>query len=685
MTEPAANEAAPTPDPTEADGRTNNKVAGNMQNSVQTGMVDTINYYGAHAKASLFARQVNDAELRQIRKQFRAPENFDSAEHVLTTKKAVVLIGPGSGRTFAGLRLLADQACTRLVHLSPERQMGDVDDDELRPGDGYLWDLSEQGTQPFKGWQINRVRQQVMRTHDCRLVIVLNDRTQVAPQADDLCVELKPPNAVTLAASAIDREWSGDGVESAQRILADVFAELLHMGASPEQAQFAADLAIRVARGELTVEDGRKEFDAGFDREVANIMSDSWETIEYTLMFAVALLQDEPFDEVVEQARSLDDSVRQKQLKEGKKLRPRQAFVKPNDELIRMVRARTDMRDNPSHPGLTVETVHFARRGWAAAVLCRIWQHYHVDRDLLLEWMCGPDMSRRHFSASVWALYTLITQVPAGDRLRELHRLAARRGFDSRRLAAATLARLDDTAGFEQLVQQALAEWVDGEVIYHKCAALVFYEYRFEQSGEQAVLDNIAEIARQPAASIRGTAAGVVLRLMTSQDRFEPVLRSVVGWVADEKSARRKDGLRPVAQLIGMYLLRMIEIDRRIKLELDPADVADRYPHECQRLVVQIMDDRLYGREVLNYLSDLTVWHDLVAVDETARQHATELVRITRLLAPGLRWWERRRTVSRLRRRYPTRRTDIRHVFRIARKAERTGLCGGVPVSPVRP
>jgi hypothetical protein len=435
-----------------AEGSTQNKVAGNMQESVQAGVVNTINYHAVHDKLDLFARQVNETELDDIRKWFLAPENFESAARLLTAGKVVVLLGPGSVRTSAGLRLLDDQTCARLVHLSPERSMRSVKREELRSGDGYLWDLSEQGARPFKRWEFDRVRQFVEETGDCRLVVVLNDGGQVPPEVAGLCVELKPPDAVTLAEAAIDRAWSGTGeAEIPRRIFGEGFTGLLTPDASPERALFAADLAVRVARGELTIDSAMCGFEEGFGREVAGFMNESWRSVEHTLMFTVALLQDEPIDEVVDEAYNLNDLVRRKQLKEGKKLRPRRAFVKPNDELLRVIGARTEMRDNPSHLGLTVETVQFVHRGWAEAVLCRIWQHYHVDHDLLLKWMCGQRMSTRHFKASVWALCTLITQVAAGDRLRELHRLAGWRGFQNWALAAVTLARLDDRPGFQNL------------------------------------------------------------------------------------------------------------------------------------------------------------------------------------------------------------------------------------------
>lgn len=669
-----------------SEATTRNTVTGDLKDSLQAGVVNTINYYKAHDKVDLFACQVNDTELDEVRKQFLPPENFERAERILTANHVVLLLGVGAGRTFAGRRLLDGQACARIVHLSPERSMGSVDDGDLYPGDGYLWDLSEQGARPFKGWQFERIRQLVRQTADSRLVIVLNGRSQVPSDADGLCVELRPPSAVALAESAIDHNCSGSADEP-RRILAEEFAGLLSLDAPPEQALLAADLVIQVADGMLSVDGAKRDFEQGFSREVAETMADSWQSIEYTLMFTIALLQNEPFDEVINEARNLDDLVRRKQLREGKKLRPRRAFAKPNDRLLQTIGARTDMRDNPSHPGLKVETVRFARRGWAEAVLCRIWQYYHVDHDELIRWMCGPRMSERHFGASVWALCTLIRQVPAGDRLRELHRLVRRGRLQSWRLAAATLVRLEDEHGFRGLVGQALADWSKSDVAYEKCAAVVYHGYRFDRSEPRSTMAKIAEIAREKMPSVHDTAVGTVLRLMMSAEQPDVVLRSVIGWAEDKKSARDNDGLTSVALDIGVYLLRLTSAARSLELDLDPVDIAARQPRECRQLVDRIVDDEYYGQLCIRHLLDLTEWHQFIGEDAAAREDVTELVRIARLLVPDLRRRRRYRAVRRLCRRYPAWRRQLRRIFRIADRAERSGLCGQAtpPAHPNEP
>lgn len=150
-------------------------------------------------------------------------------------------------------------------------------------------------------------------------------------------------------------------------------------------------------------------------------------------------------------------------------------------------------------------------------MLCRIRRQCHVDHDLLLQWMCGPRMSV-NFGASVWALCTLISQVPVRDRLRRLNHLLTRVGFRNLRLAAVTLSRLADMSGFQNLVAQTLADWVEHSSSNRKCAAVEFYRYRFGLSDLQLVLDQLTKIARDKSLLVHGVTVGTVLGLMRLPD-----------------------------------------------------------------------------------------------------------------------------------------------------------------------
>lgn len=655
------------------DVKADNNVGGDVTGSVVAGVVDTVQIFHRSTKVELFGRQVSEAELDNVRKQWQIPERFERAESVLAGGNVVVLAGVGTGRTFAAQRLLADRACTRIVHLNPERPMRSVEKADLVSGDGYVWDLSEQGAQAFRAADFEHVRQLIRGVGECWLVVLLDGRTQAPYAAEGLVVELLPPSALAVAEAEVDRRWSGETGDPHQVLMED-FRELLPADIAPEKALLAADLAMRVAEGDLTVAEAVEEFQVGFDRQIENIMADSWESIEFTLMFTIALLQNEPFDEVVALARELDDMVRTHELKAGKALRPRASFVKPHDQLLRTLRARIERRDNPRHKGLLVDTVEFDRTGWAEPVLCRIWQQYHVDHYLLLNWMCGPTMAKDHFGASVWALCTLITKVAAGNRLRELDHLVSRGGFSNFRLAAVTLARLEDEHGYRNLVAETLADWTEKPSSYRKCTTVIYHGQRFTRSDPWQVLAKIGEIGRDPALSVWNAVVGMMLGLMAI-DTAGIVLPTVVSWAADAKSVRDEDGLRPAALEIGVYALRLTPNTQKLRLDVDPVALAADHPGQCHRLAWQIAEDDLHGARLIRDLFRLTDWHGFVAEDETARENTAELLRIVRLLAPDLSWRRRRRVVARLCRRHPTLRQPIRRILRVARKADRSGLC----------
>lgn len=670
MTEQEAGDTKNSNVPTATD----NKVGGDMKDSVQAGVIENLNFIQYQEKADLFSYEVNEDERDEVRKYFVAPGNFEQAAKTLADNHVVVIFGIDTGSVYAGKRLLDERACSRIIHLNRERSMDSVGHADLVRGDGYLWALSEQGKAPFTGWEFDRFRH-LIESADCRLVIFLNDIGQVPREAHRFCVELKDPNAVEIAEMAINRAWhecSGDPLA----VLHEHFTGRLATGVPPEGALHAAELAMRVAEGSLSPENALDEFDSGFEAEIANMMDSSWSTMEYSMMLTVAILQNEPFDKVVREARKLDDQIRLDQLPEDKKLRPRQAFVKPNDQLLKSIRAKIDVRDNPLHKGLKVNTVKFVRKGWAESVLCHIWQQFHIDHNLLLGWICDPGISGRNFSTSVWAIYTLITQIPASDRLSELDRVAAKGGIRSRQISAAVLDRLQEEPSFRILVQQALTEWVSSDSPNRKCAALAFYGLRFER-GELSALESVVEIARGKNRSVHNVATGTVLRLMQPQNRRTLVLHSVVSW-GQEKADPRLDGLREVALDVGLYLFGLAPDARSLKLKFSLSDLVTNYPNECQLLMREIIQDYDYGSSAILALYDAVYWYNFPTVDAKFIEYANDALAILRLLTSRLDWWHRRPIVMILSRKFPDLRPQIRSLFAMARKIETDRNSDGV-------
>jgi hypothetical protein len=657
-----------------------NKVGGD-QTGTQAGVVHgdiktTINYLKDN-QSELLARSVNNEELKDIREQFVPPADVDRAAKILRDSHVLVLVGVDCGRTFTGRRLLDDRGCARIVHLNRDRRVGSVQARELKSNDGYLWDLTEQGKRPFTGREFDDLAQIVRATPGCHLVLLLNDVDQMPAGSYPNCVALRAPDAIAVARKTIRRRLAEQDT-LAVKVLETDLAELLS-NAPPYKAVHVADLAIRVADGTLTVEKAKQEISAGVDHAIAEIMVGEWKTIEFTMMLAIAVLEDEPFDEVVRRAKELDDLIRRSELPEDKKLRPRRAFIKPKDELLAAIHARTYERDHPIYPGLKMLTARFERHDWAAAALCRIWQQYHVDRDLLLEWMCGIGFT----DASVRALCTLITRVPAHNPLHELERLVMKGRWTGWHLAGRTLTVLEDDHGLRPLVERTLTDWVDSDSLRKMCAAAITYGLRFDQADPEDTFAQLGKIGRHQGRSIHIAVGAAMLHLLSKTDHLQLLLRTVVAWADDRRSVRDNDGLRAVGVDVGTYLLRLRPDDDLKDVDTNPAMLVADYPDECRRLIKRIIADPIFGPEALTVLHELTYWYPLLATDEQARVRAADLLRNARLLVPDLRWWRRSRAVAELCRALPAHRHEIRRIIRYARRVERSGLCQDVtPATP---
>jgi hypothetical protein len=498
---------------------------------------------------------------------------------------------------------------------------------------------------------------------------VVGDIGQVPRDVAAHGVGLTAPDAMVIAEAAVLEQ---DGTDAAAQVLHDEFAEKLSAGVSPGVALQAAALAIRVTNGELSAEVARQTLTEGVEKEVAERIDGSWHSMEFTMMFAIALLENEPFEEVVRQQRKLDDLVRRRELPSDAKFRPRRAFHKPNDQVLMTVGAHTELRDNPSHQGLREMTVQFTRPGWAAAVLCRIWQHYHADHDLLLEWMCEPEMSQAHFENCVWALSTLVSQVPAHDRMGELQRLVDDGSVSTWFLVAATLFRLKNTQAFTDLVDRTVRRWAAEKPYRRRCAAIVFYGHLYERSDQHELLDRIAEIAKDARPWVSIAVVGTVVGLLRKPERLDKLLPIVVDWSAERGSRGKLDGRRATALNIGMYVLGLHSDARDADLDHDLADLVLRFPLECRCLLRRIMESPKHSDGALERMQDLALWYPLRDVDERAGPALDELVVLVHLLAPDLRWWSRRRVMTQLQHRHPGSRRLIRTVFRTAGKVERS-------------
>ncbi|GAA4667015.1 MULTISPECIES: hypothetical protein [Amycolatopsis] len=662
---PSPSEQQPTAQPPHAPA--GNKIHGDIHGSVaQTGevhgdiTVQTIVQEIKSPDGELFEWQVNEDELAEVAGQFVEPDGYAQAAKILAERSVVVLHNTGTGRNFAGLRLLAGSR--RIVRLNSGRRLGGIKEDELHADDGYLWHATGPGAAVLTEFDLTKAAG-LARTRHCRLVIIVDQPGDVPHSANAQAVPLKPPDPVQVALARMRHRAPGR-FEEARAVFDRVLAGKLTVGDPPHKAAHAADMAIT-----LTTEGGdeaefARKLDEDVDRAVKDIIHDGWASEEFTMLMAVALLEGKPFDEVAEHAVRLDRLARAAELPQDRTPRPRRVFSKPKDRLLRDIRATTDLRSHSSHPGLREQTVRFERPDWANAVLRRFWQQYHLDHKILLDWMCGSDEPE----AAVQALCTIITEVPAHKPLRPVEYLAGHNGLRQRHLAGKTLTRLAGKHNLRGLVEDILDSWIAGTSVNRKYTAALVCGAFFETDRERA-LERLAEIARTDSARAGDAVIAAVLVSLADNANAPVILRTVQDWLADKKSLRTRDGLRRVALELAMWLLGVWTEDD-VPL-VDAAELSLRHPEEMRALAWTIAMDRSYGPGYLRRLVSLCDQGTLRGTSAKARADRAEFLRLARLLCPDLRWRSRLETTLLWGLCHPTRRRQMRYLFRAASRVSR--------------
>lgn len=624
-----------------------------LQAGAVTGGV-TINNGTATMPDLLFSLATAD-EIEDARLQFVPPGEFHAAQRMVGAHSVAVLCGRGSGRSFTARRLLIDCGIDHVIDLNPDRTMRSVCDIELRPGAGYIWDMGQSGDTPFTERDFDRFAG-LTKIAGCKFVLVLDNKAQAPGTVTSYAVTLTPPDPVEVALAIIQRNCPG-AAEAPAMVLKSNLAQALNEGDPPGKAALAGRLAIKVSNGELDVPSALADLDDDANTAVARWFK-GLGVIEYAKSLAVALLENQPYDEVVRHALELDVQVRRAELPEDKKLRPRRVFDKPKAKLLRDIRAVTVTRDHPKHLGLEEETVRFERQDWAAAVFRHAWSEYPAIHTVLRDWMCGPEMLDRFADATRRALCRIIAEVPAHDPLRLVDHLASRPRMAHRRLAASALEHLADDHNLLPLVRQTLETWADQGTAYRQWTAAIVYGSPFGRRDTPHALVQLAKIGRSNKSLPQNAVVEGVLTMLTDPDHRDHVLDNVVAW---SNGQNRYNGLRPVSLSLAMWIIGFFRAT-----ELDGIDFGELYRPQVNILVRRVLADPEFSSYAISRLHDL-------ATQMWDRRAAIELVRLATLITPDLRWWRRRRIVGSLVAQHPTRRTTIQLAFRAARKAQRAG------------
>lgn len=644
------------------DGEMSGVQAQNVHGDIQINSADVL------ARPALKLRRATAEELLQVREHFIPPGGYDIAARRLSSDEpVVVLCGPDTGRHYTATRLLVEHGSSAVVDLNRERSLDSLASKDLEDGEGYIWDVSGGGGTACTEWEWRHARRLLCEAR-CALVIIVDHRNEVPAELAQI-VALTPPDPVEVAAATLRRR--GDAVEEAIRIVKNDLADVLGTGTSPSKAVWAARLATEVQTGELTVEEARETLDNGVEHAVAETC-EGLSTASYAMLMAVAVLENQPYDEVARLATELDILIRSAELPADKKLWPRKVFATTKNELLAAVCAEVVLRDHPEHTGLKEETVRFVRQGWANAVLRRIWLQYHVLQPIVLSWMGRPTTFLRFGGECALALSRVITTVPAHAPLGITDQLA-NASVAKRYLAATTLAHIAGQPGHRHLVEKQLENWITRGTAGQRATAAYLCGTRYSKGNvTQALahLDRIARTCRGSLLVLESAWVSVIYLLARVEDQ-ERVLRQVLRWCHAYDRAGGAEDLRWVGRMVALAVSGLApDLDDDVP---GLRTLASRFPDIVRDLVWLVLRDRHLGQVGIDSLEQRCRHVDLDALTSgrKAKARRAELVRLTRIITPDLRWWARRKAVSTLIRKHPGKARVIRYIFRTAARAQK--------------
>jgi hypothetical protein len=614
-----------------------------------------INIYAAASseKADLIVRYAAPEDIEDVRGEFVLPGGFATAAGVLSRESVVVLCGEGTGRTFAARRMLVhDLKITKIADMNRSRSLASIREPELEPDTALVLDLRGIRDRPFTDLDFTQCLG-VVKDAGCRLVILLDHLFQTPASASKHAVALAAPPAVEVALTTLRRRGHVDGPVELT-IKEDLAAAL--EGASPDKAVRAADLAVQIHEEGLDV----SEAITLLGEEVTDAVARWFEKLDvrgHTYSFAVAVLENQPVEYVWQRALALHQNIRKARLPEDGKLRPVCVLIQPEDQTLREIRAKIEVRDHPKHKGLQERTIRFERHDWARGVFMHMWRQYPAAQEILRDWMCEEATAISFQEESVKAVCDVVRNVPAHEPLAVIWNLASQRLYGRRALAARAVEVLMDDEVVRPLLDKTIERWTKYGNAYEEWTVARIYSSEFGRRDLTASLAKLTEIGKSDKYTPQNAVVFGVLSMLATKEIRGIALDTVVSWTG---AKYRRTGLQAITLALGLYVIGFYKNSRDYFTEF-----AKVFPKQVKELFKHVLADPEFGELLLEHLGQLAVharWD---------QEKAAELIRLTRLIAPDLAWWRRRGPVEAVSFQHPTKRSEIHRIFRTARKVQK--------------
>ncbi|MBF6351907.1 hypothetical protein IU448_23240 [Nocardia flavorosea] len=498
--------------------------------------------------------EVATERIALIERVFVEPTRFANIRRILTTQSLLLLRAPrGWGRTTAALRALDECCSARIYTLEPDVELRSPNID-FSPDTGYLMEWFG----PDQAGRLHRFHldqlSAALRDQGCRMVVLLDAATELAPDLGEFLVDGDAPADVTeVVRSHVRYHLNRDPTDILDhpelRRLIDRYTK--EWPAARTLAQLGKELADTSAEGGDISEVIRRHH-AAIKTELRRWFDEQLSSEARAFTIALAVFNGMPVYMVSDAARMLARVIAGAEEPDRTPAWP--VFGSRNSELVDAARARTRRSTEETVYGeIPVDIVEFTDANLAPEILALVWREYHSAHELVREWLyalgCSPDLRVGARAGVAAGLLSIFEFDHARTKLIEPW---ARSG--SRYGRAAAMAALHFPflySDLAPLVSRMLATWLQrDQPLALRVTAARALGSEIGQAMPDTAVRRLRRAARSNRVSLRVAVSFSMAQLFWSDGLADRILMELLRWTESTAKPQLRDtGLRCVLDL----------------------------------------------------------------------------------------------------------------------------------------
>jgi len=342
------------------------------------------------SSSDAIAGYVPEEDLEKVYSVYSPPSCHDRARALLAEKNVLILRGPARwGKWTAALQLLHDVQPGQVAEFKPDVTVADLLGLDLEGGRNFVLDtLPSETLQELTATALSRLSER-FRIADCHVVITADGGatlSEAALGAHAVNWNERPDPRQVLESHI---RWRlGEACRSSALELADStqVCHLLDGQLVPGEVDHLAEILVRVAGGDLGLEEGLAQFEASALRSIKEWFQAHDQTDERAFMISIAVLNGSEYEAVTSAARLLSSRIREQRgdstsVSSEPAQKPRSSRLEEAHARIVEGSTRTEFGRCP------VELVVLDNPAYQPCVLKHVWRELDWLRMPVLRWL----------------------------------------------------------------------------------------------------------------------------------------------------------------------------------------------------------------------------------------------------------------------------------------------------------